>query len=366
MQIEVPSDQYKEAISLIEEKIKKGFVPGIKDPAEASNIVRKGNLSYKQAVNLAKAGTIDSLKHDSLNGVITTSCAAGISFVIDYASCVMNGEDCQTALKNASLEGLKTGGVVFATYVISSQIAKTGIKNALVPGTEAIAKSLGKGVSEALLRTYGVEPAVLQRAQIVNHVAKILRTEIITSGVIIVVLTVGDVADLFQGKVSKEQLLSNLIVTSVSVGAGTAGGVAGSAVGTVIAPGIGTTIGTVAGSVIIGGIAGFVSEKVLRQVYAGDAKQMYDILSNEFQVLSDEYLIREDEGTAIVNKLKSLLTSDKLKEMYSSDYRNKFAKEMMDPLFLEQVSKRKQIKISTEGEIRTELKGDLQGVVFIH
>lgn len=54
-------------------------------------------------------------------------------------------------LKNAALNGLKTGGFVFATYVISSQLAKSGLKAGLETGTEAIAKALGKGVSTAIL-----------------------------------------------------------------------------------------------------------------------------------------------------------------------------------------------------------------------
>lgn len=156
MWLEVPYDQYEEAIRLMEKKISEGKVPGVSDPSEAVNFVRQGKYTYKQAQNIVKAGNIDSLKYDATNGVITAASSFGISFALDFISCKMNGESFQDATKNAALNGLKTGGFVFATYVISSQLAKTGLKTALQPTTEAIAKSLGNGVSTAILNAWRI------------------------------------------------------------------------------------------------------------------------------------------------------------------------------------------------------------------
>ena len=77
MQIEVPSDQYDEAVQQMRAKIENGQLKnaGITDPGEAESLVRKGSLTYKQAVNLAKAGTIESLKYDAVNGVVSAGCA---------------------------------------------------------------------------------------------------------------------------------------------------------------------------------------------------------------------------------------------------------------------------------------------------
>lgn len=154
MWLEVPYDQYEEAVRLMEKKISEGKVPGVSDPSEAVNFVRQGKYTYKQAQNIVKAENIDSLKYDATNGVITAASSFGISFALDFISCKMNGESFQDATKNAALNGLKTGGFVFATYVISSQLAKTGLKTALQPTTEAIAKSLGNGVSTAILNAW--------------------------------------------------------------------------------------------------------------------------------------------------------------------------------------------------------------------
>lgn len=61
MQLEVPKDQYERVLQGFERKIKQGKVPGVTDPKEARKIVRKGRLTYNQAVNLTKPGTIESL-----------------------------------------------------------------------------------------------------------------------------------------------------------------------------------------------------------------------------------------------------------------------------------------------------------------
>ena len=82
MQLEVPKDQYQKVLDGFRRKIEKGKVPGVTDPNEAPNIVRKGRLTYQQAVNLTKPGTIESLSYDAFTGAVTCSCALGITFVV--------------------------------------------------------------------------------------------------------------------------------------------------------------------------------------------------------------------------------------------------------------------------------------------
>ena len=207
MQLEVPSNQHEAAVKLMRKRIKDGKVPGVSNPDDAINIVKKGNLSFEQVKNIAEAGNVDSLKYDAANGVITASCAAGIGFVVDFTCCMLNGASIEDALKNAGLNGLKTGGIVFATYVISSQLAKTSAAKALVPTAEAIAKALGDEVCEAIVLKAGVQTAGMSSTK---AAAQIIAKELIVDGVMLVVLTGVDVAELFRGRISKEELLKNL------------------------------------------------------------------------------------------------------------------------------------------------------------
>ena len=366
MQLEVPADQYNEVVLQLKEKIKAGKVPGISDPEEAPSLVRKGKYTYQQAKNLTKAGNIDSLKYDATNGLIIATCSLGISFVLDYVACVMNGQTPADALKSSGLNALKTGGFVFATYVISSQLCKTGLTTALAPTTDAIAKALGDRLSKAILDSFGVKYAGMSSAKIAAHVSKILQSQIVVEGVILVALTVPDIIDLFRGRISSEQLLKNLTVTVLAGAGGLGGYVGGSALGTAIAPGVGTVIGG-----IVGGLAGSVGigalgEWALGKFLKDDADDMFEVVQCEFQSLADDFLISQDEADTIISTLQQKLSDKTLKDMYASEDRNKFAQELMIPLFQEQVQLRKRIDIPAEEEVRATMLNDLNGILFLH
>lgn len=123
MQLEVPADQYDSSVSLMKDKIKGGKVRNVTDPAKAESIIRKGKLTYKQAVNLTKAGNIDSLKYDAATGVITAVSAAGISFVLNLAIASINGEDISSALTDSIKDSLKTGSIVGIAHILVSQLS---------------------------------------------------------------------------------------------------------------------------------------------------------------------------------------------------------------------------------------------------
>lgn len=366
MRIEVPSDQYDEAVKIMREKIEQGMIPGVTDPEEAVNLVKKGSLSYKQAVNTAKAGNVDSLKYDAKTGVVYATCAFGISAVVDYTVCVMNGMTTDEAAKVAALNGLKTGGTVFATTVIAGQISKTGVMNVFIPSSEALTKALGSDFSDAIIKAYGNGTSALKGTAKTQAAAKILRNQVLIETITIVVLSADDVADLFAGRISKEQLIKNISLVTIEAVGGSVGYVAGSTIGTYIAPGVGTNVGGVIGSIAIGSAAGYAGEKVISIFYEDDADKMIAIIDEEFTTLGEEYLIDENEASNIIERLQEKLSGEVLKDMFASENQNEFARKLMEPLFEEQIHKREIIKAPTEAEMRQELKNSLNGVVFIH
>ena len=52
MLLEVPKDQYEQAVNLMREKIKEGKVAGVTDPEEAQTLVKAGCVTFKQARNM--------------------------------------------------------------------------------------------------------------------------------------------------------------------------------------------------------------------------------------------------------------------------------------------------------------------------
>ena len=367
MQLEVPKDQFDDAVKAMRKKIESNKVPGVTDPDDAESIIRAGHLTFDQAKNIAKAGNIDSLKYDAANGIVSATCAAGISFVIDYACCILNGQDSTTAAKNAGMNGLKTGGVVFATYVVSSQLAKTGmaqgLSNALIPTAESILRTFGDDAGRAILQGAGIQAAGNVTAR---QVANALARELIVDGVLVIVLTGADVVDLFRGRISQEEVLKNLCVTILSVAVGAAGGYGGALAGNLIAPGAGGAIGAAAGSILAGTLTMLGAEALIAPFYESDAEQMYQIISEEFTVLCIDYLISEEEAIRITEALTTRLSGDVLKDMYASEDRSQFAYALLDPLFAEETARRAAIETPSTEELRYQMKQMLEGIIFIH
>lgn len=70
------------AVETMRNKIREGKVPGVTDPAEASRLIRRGHLTYTQARNITRFGTIESVTYDIAEGSVVSLAAGGISFAL--------------------------------------------------------------------------------------------------------------------------------------------------------------------------------------------------------------------------------------------------------------------------------------------
>ncbi len=337
MQLEVPKDQYEQAVEIMRKRIAEGKVPGVTDPNVAKNLVRKGNIDYKTACNIAKAGNIDSLMFDAAHGVVIAASAFGISTLITFAKAVWDGEPTDKAIDIAMYNGLKIGGVAFATSVISAQLTRTSLNNVLMGPSIEVVKLLPSSVRQAMVNAMRSGAAIYGGAA-TNNLAKLVRGNIITGTVVILVLSAEDITECFKGRISGKQLFKNISTLAIGVGSGyagsAAGGIAGGAVGTLIlGPGTGTVIGTKVGSVvgaIAGGAAGGkAGHAVMNEFIEDDAVEMVRIINNRLIPLAQNYLLNKEELDIVVDELKIALEKEKLLQMFVSKDRNKFADEML-------------------------------------
>lgn len=374
MQIEVPSDKYEAAVQAMEDRIKKGEVPGVTDPAQAKKIVRKGHFTYLQAKNIAKAGTVESLAFDSINGVIVAGSSFGISTVLSFATSVWNGNDIKVSLKNATHTGLKVGGTTFVTTVLASQLTKAGLNSVMVKGSEAVVKSvLGTKGAHLLAQAAGKGAAFGGAA--IKSAAKVLRSNVITSVASVVVLSSGDVINIFRGRISGKQLAKNVTTTTASVAGGVGGWMGGAAagatagaalgsfvpiIGTAIGGTVGGFIGGLAGSFAGGTVAGKVTGAVLDEFIEDDANLMIKIIQDEFVLIADEYILTEKEANTIVEKLGVVLSGKVLKDMYAANDRKYFARCILEPLAEAETKKRPMISLPSDEEMQMSLKEVLE------
>ena len=368
MQIEVPSDMYDAAVQAMENRIRHGEMgPNITDPEQAKNIVRKGHFTYAQAKNIAKAGTVESIVYDAASGAIIARNTFGITAVLTFATDVWNGESVDVALKHSAIQGIKVGGVTFATAVLSGQLSKMGLNSLLVGSSETIVRMMGPKASAALVNAFR-SGSNIYGAAAMKSAAKLLRSNTITAAVSFVVLSVGDVSNIFRGRISGGQLFKNLANTASSVAGGavgwTGGAAAGSAVGTFILPGAGTAIGGFIGGLVGafggGALASGATGAVLDEFIEDDADQMVEIIQEVFTTLAGEYLVTQQEAEKIVESLQAKLTGGMLKDMYASSDREIYARNLLESDFQDIASKRQYIKLPSNKQMRKAMKAALK------
>lgn len=369
MQIEVPSDKYEAAVEAMQQKIQRGQVPGVTDPREAENIVRKGHFTYEQAKNIAKAGTVESLTYDAVNGAVGATSAFGVTAIMTLTINLWSGEDLDKSLKAATYSGLKVGGTAFVTTIIASQLSRAGLNSALVGSSEAMVALMGPKASAVLINAFR-SGGNIYGAAAMKSAAKLLRGNAITAGVTVAVLSSFDVANIFRGRISGKQLFKNLTNTAATVAGGTGGWLGGAALGasaaaamgTAVAPGVGTIVGGLIGSVAAGAATGKITDSILGTFIEDDADEMVRKIEEIFGSLAIDYLLNQDEAERIIDRLSGQLDGKKLKDMYASTNREQFAREMLTPLIEEETKKRMCVKSLTDSQMVEGLKNILEEI----
>ena len=260
--LEVPKDQYEEAVKLMAQKISEGKVEGVTDPAQASKMVKASPYTYKQSVRIAKAGNIDSIKFDVMNQAGASLKSGAISTVTSFVDAKMRGESTVTALKSSAKQGACTAGKTMVTGVATQQILRTGAGRTV---SAAAQKGIGKAIDATMKTEFGrkviekTASAIGRKAVAGAATKQVLSragsTNVVTAAVSFVVSAVPDTVRLCTRKISGKEYAIRTASNGAGLAGGTGGAWAGAAIGTAICPGIGTAVGGFIGS-MVGGIGG--------------------------------------------------------------------------------------------------------------
>lgn len=326
--LEVPRDQYDEAVSIMRKRIAEGKVEGIIDPNDATKIVKQGSVTYQQAKNIAKAGNIDSLVFDAKNQTVSAVSAFGISFLISAGlgliRCRKDEEDIDFVIQSAFLQGVKTGTISLTSGVITMQLLRTQfgrnfaamLTKQIHSGIKGIRSAdIGKTLVDRIATTIQGRP--LYGAAAGNVTTKFLRTNTIGNAVMLTVITMPDMYRCFiSNSISKPQFFKNLIVNTTSITGATLGAFFGSALG---------PAGTIGGGVIGGITTGLASKAIADRISKDDSEKMKQLLEVALMQLSHDYLIQDEEefGNCIDLITKAEEISPKfLRAMYSVGVEN--------------------------------------------
>lgn len=363
MQLEVPKDQYQQVLRGFEKKISQGKVPGVSDPKDAEKIVRKGKLTYDQAVNLARPGTAESLKYDAATGAVTCSCAFGLSFLATTFMAYRETRDITGAVQAGIAVGVQVFGLSFAQHMVVSQLSRTGLSNALMSPSQAVVGGLGFKASATIvngLRALTGKTAI-SGAAASKQLAKMLRGNAVSAAVTLAVFSVPETYKFFQGKASGAQYAQNMACLATSVAGGIAGATAagvaaakvGAAAGTAVSPGVGTIVGLAGG--MVGGTVGTVAASVVGGIlFEGDGASFGRYFNAMVSCMAVEYLLdghEMDELLACLNGVKPEEFKALMEETLPSQFQEAKVRAFLVPMFDEIVSRRERFALPTSRQI---------------
>lgn len=370
MQIEVPKEQAAEVRRLLKEKAEQGELKDQKGRSISSREidakVQEGSITYDQAKNIARAGNIDSIWFDVKNSAISCTCALGIGFAVSMAQALWSGKDMQEAVKDALKQSLAAGLGTLVISVTSQQLMRTSVSTVgklasrhIVHG--AYQTSLGKSAIEKLA-SYSLQHSV-HGAAAVNHVSKLMRSNVITSVVTTAVITAPDFyRAAIAGTASWKQLGKNLAVNAASVAGGTGGWMAGAAMGAAAGSAV-PLVGTMAGGIVGGLIGAFaggaalgkVAKSVADQITPDDSQEMMALCQDAAAQLASDYLLSKAEMECFVSKLHDLISTAFLRKMFGAEHsarqRTKWAYQQFEPLVKAIVSARGTIILPKDVEL---------------
>ncbi|MBC8798374.1 hypothetical protein [Shewanella algae] len=307
MQIEVPKDQYELAVETMKNKIKDGKVPGVSDPEQAKDLVVKGHLTYDQAKNITKFGTLESVTYDIAEGAIVGAVAGGISFALSACVYYASTGDKKQALKVAAIQGGKTFGKSLTVYVGAQQLNRVAVVQKVLSKIDVSALSHSK--RSLLQKGFGVSSK--------NSLNKALRGTVITSIVLIAVTTGPDMVKMVRGRISKAQFVKNLAVVSSGIAGGTIGSIAGGIVFSPFGP-VSAMLGRAAGGIIGGVISSVITNKIAGKLMEEDRVRMLKLVQYQLEYLAVSFMLTKDELQNLNNNLDQILQPKTLEIIHAA------------------------------------------------
>lgn len=356
MQIEVPKDQYNQALQEMQKRIKSGQVPGESNPENAKNYVRRGHFTYAQANNIALAGSVEGIAVDISQGIVCSLPGAGITVALTFASAVWHGQDIKEAAKQSTISGLKVMGKSAAIYTLTMQLSRDKIINIFAPKImvgepgKQVVKSFGYVKNPVFSGAEKIAGKISSSGLAKSKVGKAMKLDKVNGrqvigGTVTAVVVYGpDVCKALQGKISGKQLIKNSTVNTA--------GLVGAALGTAIPI-------PIVGSMIGGAVGSFVAKKIMDNFIEDDAVMMFRIMREEFLDIVMLYGFNKEEFDKIITEtIANPQMSTVLQSMYQSGSPKEYADALINAEVQKVLSEREKITVEKIEEGMTLLLED--------
>ena len=318
MQLEVPRDQYAGAVETMRNKIREGKVPGVTDPAEASRLIRRGHLTYTQARNITRFGTIESVTYDIAEGSVVSLAAGGISFALTASVFWLSTGDRDAALQTAAVQAGKTFTRTLAVYVTTQQLHRLSVVQGMLKHIDFSTAS--PTVRLALQKGTG--------AGNISALNKVMKGTLVTSLALVAVTTGPDMIKMLRGRISGAQFIRNLAVASSGVAGGAVGSVAGGILFSPLGP-FGALTGRVVGGVLGGMIASAVSGKIAGALVEEDRVKILAMIQEQVTWLAGSFLLTGHEIENLNENLARVIDQNALEIIFAAGIQQRAATNML-------------------------------------
>jgi len=322
MQLEVPSDQYAQARRVLSKQMELGKVLDLDGkpmpPERVDEVLRKGHVSYRQAVAITRFGSIESLAYDAAEGAVVGLAAGGISFGISGFLHYVNTGDRNAALRAASVQAGKSFSMTVLVYVGTQQLHRLESVQATL---KLIDFSASSPTTLRLLKSgLGIEASSAEGA--VNATNKSVRGTLVASAVLFVVMTGPEVIKLIRGRISQAQFMKNVAIGTSGLIGGTVGGFVGGVLGAPLGP-YGVIAGRFAGGVVGGMFAAKIASVVADELMEDDRVAMLAIVSEQLEYLARLFMLSAEELDVLNANLDQVVTGSMLEALYGEKVNRK-------------------------------------------
>lgn len=274
----------------------------------------------------------------------------------------------ETSIKAGVSAGIQVFGLAFAQHMIVSQVARTSLAKSLAAPSELLVGKLGNGATQTIvngLRTLSGKSPIYGAAA-TKHLAKIMRSNALTTAITLAVFSLPDTYKLVQRRISGTQYAKNMSVLTAGTAAGIAGSVAAGAaaakiagaVGTTVTPGVGTAIG-IAGGFVAGTVGSLAAGAVGDILHEDDAVIANRLFNAVLFCMIGEYLLNEEEIDALIKRMGDA-PENNLPELFENilkaEQQEEEVRRFLTPMFEEITASRPKFELPSNEEIDNALE----------
>ncbi|EMY8354589.1 hypothetical protein ABCV40_005077, partial [Escherichia coli] len=281
-------------------------------------LIRRGHLTYTQARNITRFGTIESVTYDIAEGSVVSLAAGGISFALTASVFWLSTGDRDAALQTAAVQAGKTFTRTLAVYVTTQQLHRLSVVQGMLKHIDFSTAS--PTVRLALQKGTG--------AGNISALNKVMKGTLVTSLALVAVTTGPDMIKMLRGRISGAQFIRNLAVASSCVAGGAVGSVAGGILFSPLGP-FGALTGRVVGGVLGGMIASAVSGKIAGALVKEDRVKILAMIQEQVTWLAGSFLLTGHEIENLNANLARVIDQNALEIIFAAGIQQRAATNML-------------------------------------